>query len=515
MLTKYNEFILESLINESVLVYSDRFKRLIDEIDSPVSQAISDLESKDFNITNNYIDLQDKEHISFILDRRAKQIEENSHKFVTYRGGSGFLKHVDSNELIFKELQYEPVGDITYHPPNGERGEVLNKATSIKTGKVYLRVNFPGGISVINQNNVEYDNVRKLAFSKNRQPIRIGRGIRAILNSAKLKFSDSEIEQFVNKFKSEWDKLNDIFRSFEIVEGYDIKEWYYSGKYREPNSGQLGNSCMRYDYCQGFFEIYTENPDKCKLLILKDEEDEEKIKGRAIIWYLDEPNIIFMDRIYTNFDSDIELFRQYAISKDWNYKKYNSSSSDTTVINKSGEKRYEQFIVNLKSENDLNYGAYPYMDTLKYFHYLTGKLTTDHTGSGKTNGYVRTLEDTEGSYSERNCDTCEGTGRVNCYDCDGSGEENCPDCWISAKRRSTGEQICSTCDGDGNVECSTCDGKGENSEGEDCQDCHGGRMDCDDCGASGHVDCDNCGGNAEVSCSSCYGDGVVDCTDCS
>jgi len=515
MFIKYNEFLFESIINESVLVYSDKFKKLINEIDSPVAKALSDLESKDFDLTNNYIDLQDKEHISFILDRGAKQIEDNSKKFVTYTGGSGFLKHVDSNFNIFKELQYEPVGDKTYHPTNGERGEVLNRATSNKTGKVYLRVQFPGGISIINQNNVVYDDVAKLAFSQNRQPIRIGRGIRAILNSAKLKFTDSEIEQFVNKFKSEWDKMNDIFRLFDLVEGDDIAFWYNSENYKLSNQGQLGNSCMRYEQCQGYFGIYIENPDKCKLLILRDQDDDKKIKGRAIIWYLDSPEIIFMDRIYTNYDSDIDLFRQYALEKDWYYKEYNGSSSHTTIINKSGKITPDVLSVNLESERDSNYGAYPYLDTLKYFHYLTGLLTTDSSGSGKTRGSVYTLEDTEGSYTEnQECEVCGGRERVECGDCDGDGEVPCDECYNKTKRRSTGEVDCPECDG-GIVNCSECNGTGKDSEGEECSDCSGeGTVQCDNCDGSGEKDCPECDGNANVSCTNCGGDGYVDCPEC-
>jgi hypothetical protein len=516
MIIKYNEFLFESIINESVLVYSDKFKKLIDKIDSPVAKALSDLESKDFDITNNYIDIQDKEHISFILDRRVKQIEDNSKKFVTYTGGTGFLTHSDSNSKIFKELEYVPVGDKTYHPTRNERGEVLNKVTSTKTGKTYLRVSFPGGISVINENNIIYDDVRKLAFTQNRQPIRIGRGVRSILNSAKLSFNDSEIEQFVNKFKSEWDKMNDIFRFFELVDGDDIAMWYNLENYAEPNRGQLGNSCMRYENCQGYFGIYTENPDKCKLLILRDQNSDDKIKGRSLIWFLDSPKLVFMDRIYTNNDSDIDLFRQYALAKDWYYKEYNGSSSDTTIVGKSEKMRPNELSVNLKSERDGNYGAYPYLDTLKYFHYTTGLLTTDSSGSGKSRGSVYTLEDTEGSYIEnQGCEVCGGDERVECLDCEGDGKVRCDECYSRSQRRSTGEIECIECDGEGEVDCGECRGSGKDSEGEECSDCNGtGKEKCGECDGGGTRDCPECDGNANVSCTNCGGDGYVDCPEC-
>lgn len=472
----YNEFLFESILNESILVYSDKFKKLVDRIDSPVAKALIDLESKDINVSNNYIDLHDKEQISFILDRRAKQIEENSQKFVTYTGGSGFLKHVDSNKKMFEILEYEPVGDKTYHPSRGERGEVLNKATSPKTGKVYLRVQFPGGISVINQNNVEYDDVNKLAFTQNRQPIRIGRGVRSILRASEYNFTDSEIEQFVNLFKSEWDKMNDIFRFFELVEGDEVKKWYSARNYKRQ-TGQLGSSCMR-NVDSDFFDLYSENPNKCKLLIIKDIDDETKIKGRALIWFLDDPNIVFMDRIYTTSDSDIELFREYSKSKNWYYKYFNTSTSDTRVVGSEGELRPDKLSIYLKPGQ---YEYYPYLDTLKYYNYTTGELATYLEGNR-----VITLEDTDGSYVDAECDSCGGSGEIECYACECMGSIEC-----------------SNCSGNGEIDCESCNGSGEDSEGEVCGDCRRGLVECDECEGEGNLECVNC-----------YGDGTTNCREC-
>ena len=204
MLKKYNDFIFESLLNESVLVYSDKFKSLIKKIDSPISTALIDTESKDINkLSNNYIDIaDDKEKISFIADRKAQEIlnPENAQKVAIYNGSSGFLKHSDANKEIFSLLEYEPVGDACYHPSNGERGDVITKAVSPSSGNTYLKISFPAGISIINQNAIRYEDVSKIPFSKNRQSIRVGRGVKGILTSAGLKFPDAEIEIFVNKY---------------------------------------------------------------------------------------------------------------------------------------------------------------------------------------------------------------------------------------------------------------------------------------------------------------------------
>jgi hypothetical protein len=76
-------------------------------------------------------------------------------------------------------------------------------------------IKFPGGTSVINQNKTRYEDVTKLPFLKNRQKIRIGRGVRGLLSSTEFKFNDNDIEKFVNLYKAEIDKMNDVFRNFE------------------------------------------------------------------------------------------------------------------------------------------------------------------------------------------------------------------------------------------------------------------------------------------------------------
>ena len=63
---RYTDFMLESLILESIVYYSDKFKKILSTIDSPVSKTLLDMESKDLDIVNNYIDTVDREQFSFI-----------------------------------------------------------------------------------------------------------------------------------------------------------------------------------------------------------------------------------------------------------------------------------------------------------------------------------------------------------------------------------------------------------------------------------------------------------------
>jgi hypothetical protein len=77
-------------------------------------------------------------------------------------------------------------------------------------------------------------------YSKNRTTIKIGRLIRKLFGT---KFSDVEIEKFVNQYKSSLDsKLThfDIWEGRRISEGYRSKNYTYDG----ASSNPLLNSCM-------------------------------------------------------------------------------------------------------------------------------------------------------------------------------------------------------------------------------------------------------------------------------
>ena len=104
-------------INESTLVYSDKFKSLLKKVDSPVATHLLEIEGEDIPVTNNYIDIADnKNQITFISDRKAQSIltSDESKKFTHL--GSGHLRHSESNNDIFDALGYTPEGPQTYHP---------------------------------------------------------------------------------------------------------------------------------------------------------------------------------------------------------------------------------------------------------------------------------------------------------------------------------------------------------------------------------------------------------------
>lgn len=507
MIFKYSEFIVEKLIqmiNESEVVYSKKFKNLLKDIDSPISSHLIGIENKDLNVTSNYFDVSDnKDTFSFIADRKAQEMVGQGPKFAIYKEGPILRHNIEQNGKIFDLLGYNPVGDEGYTPDGGERGEILSKAVSPVSGKTFLRLKFPEGECVINEIRVEYDNGE--VWTKNRQSVRVGRGVRALLSASGEKFTDAQIEDFVNKYKSAFDRMNDIYKNFELVSGDDIAHWYDYNNYLYGTSrGTLGNSCMA-SVPPSYFQIYTKNPEVCSLLILRSEENPDKIVGRALVWKLNKPtDIILMDRVYYTNDSQMQLFRDYAKFKKWHYKSRNDSSDEGALVTPEGvEKYFETLLVNIKA---VHYSKFPYVDTLKY---LNDNRSEYYTLSNNNDDDFKVLESTGGGYEGHECDTCGGEGRVDCSECDGRGSIMCYKC------DGDGEVECEECDGDGKIECRECDGSGKDGEGNRCSSCSGdGKVDCNNCNGNGEVECNRCDGDGRNECDDCDGDGRVDCPEC-
>lgn len=207
----------------------------------------------------------------------------------------------------------------------------------------------------------------------------IGRWVRHIFNDVRqTPIKNEDLENFVNAYKSTYDKVSKGTEKFELVKGEDIRYWYLEDRYEEVR-GQLGNSCMRYQRCQKYLDIYVENPEVCSLLILKGDTP-DKIIGRALIWTIhDGPGVAgrkFMDRIYTINDSDRLLFEAYAKEND-----ILRSQSYTYKI-KVKEGRYDY---------------YPYMDTFTCLDYEKGILTSGLDGDSED---ILGLQNTDGTASD-------------------------------------------------------------------------------------------------------------------
>jgi len=221
-------------------------------------------------------------------------------------------------------------------------------------------------------------------WSANRTEIKIGRFIRRVFGT---KFTDSEIESFVNQWKSIEDDSK-----FIIWKGPQIKDAYRSQNYffTESDSNPLINSCMNDELdLVSFYEFCP----TAKILVLLDEYDE--ILGRALFW-VDSEGRTIMDRVYYVFDKDYFKFTKYAKENGWYYKKNNRSGGSTFV--KDGKESTLESKVRVPDVFEFSEDGFPYMDT---FYYAQGEWAMNYEPS---EGEYFKLTDTEGGYESFNSD---------------------------------------------------------------------------------------------------------------
>jgi hypothetical protein len=279
----------------------------------------------------------------------------------------------------------------------------------------------------------------KIDFKENRnEKAGIGRLINKLLQATNYKFEPKDLESFVNRYKA-YKKILDGEATMEVVSGDEIRKWYDESRYSN-GLGSLNKSCMRFEDCQDYFTIYTQNPEVCQMVILYNS-DKTKIEGRALLWTLIDGRKV-MDRIYTTSDSFINIFTKWATD--------NGYEPRENLLHIRGG------IIQLKK---LDYSPYPYLDTFMYYNMKRNTLST----SSGSNCVI--LNDTEGDYMR--CEYCDGTGEITCEDCDG-----------------------------GKIACSECDGsKYINEEGND--------ITCPECNGTGYEKCDSCNGNGSYGCPEC------------
>lgn len=264
---------------------------------------------------------------------------------------------------------------------------------------------------------------------------------------------DKDIEDFVNAFKAT--KASTDFK-FKEIKGDEIAKYYNQKKYLN-SAGTLGGSCMA-DESKGTFKIYTQNETKVKLLVFIDEK-QDKISGRAILWKMSkspcEANW-FMDRVYTNRDSDFIKFKNYAEEKGYLYKAIMNSHIEENV-----KFRYKgqdvQGIVKVKLDGDAK--SYPFIDTMCFLNKDKTELSNVPLSD---DSYM--LHSVSGDCEP--CDNCGGEMFI-CSDREciiNDGELECDECGGSGKFEGTG---CKSCKGTGYIEC-------EHPDSEFCRDCSRG-----------------------------------------
>lgn len=387
----YSNFILEqkiySLFLESKVQFSKNFITILSSMDNPIAKSIIGLQDQDKDVTQNYIDsdLKSIDMITFIQDRRAKQLTKDKEdifkiikdqhlKVSDFKTKEGEVQNTETYRLLDLDIKK------ANRAQTGTEVRVIKKIVSpYNSSKTYcsyvsLDSKYNG---VINIEALEpSDEVFSQLWSVSRNSMRIGRLVRSLLPLTGKKFSDSEIEKFVNEYKSVINIMNDAFSKFDIVSGDSVTHFYHISNYAS-DSGTLGCSCMA-DVPASYLYIYSNNPDVCKLVILYDDKGSlkdgkyksTKIIGRALLWKTTD-GTMFMDRIYTVKQSDEDLFKKFAAKNGWWCKKTQNSSSKFTAERGQETKDNPEYAVSLTNWGD----RFPYIDTLCFLNSKTGKLS--------------------------------------------------------------------------------------------------------------------------------------------
>jgi hypothetical protein len=502
-LFRYSDFLNESKIEmllEANITYGVLFSKMLDQIDSPVATALSNLSGTEVDVNTNFVDVnRDKDDVVFF-----KPDDKVSKAAMTPHPGAAY-------DMLSKNV----LGDEYRIPATNQIGEIVKEYTkeevmAISSGNFDFMYDNGGKLVLFmwrDSNGVGkcfYD-VRSITFGPEavkQSEVSVGRFVRAILKKANVDFKDSEIEDFVYKYRAEVAKLGDVFSRFKLLEGEDIRKYYHHDKY-ENDKGTLGSSCMRYNRCQEYFDIYVKNPEECNLVVLMSDEKDDAICGRAILW-TDHEGRRLMDRIYTNRTQDEQLFKDFAKKNGFYHKRNQNMNEDEPFI--SPETGEEETIGTKIVLSQISYRYFPYMDSFKYFFEGHGDRPSYLTNSSRFN-YDFELTDTDGGNSNSGCDCCGGDEAVECYECDGRGSFRCQNC-------DDGVIECDTCGGAHEMECPDCDGSGKNEDDSECSGCSGtGTHTCENCGGE-DIECGDCGGEGRMECEDCEGNGSVPCPEC-
>jgi hypothetical protein len=319
----------------------------------------------------------------FKIDRYLNFLLENK--------SSGKMKIYYTERLreLFKDIKFMDPGNIVsilLHIEN--KSEYLDKYTLIDISEdkndylTFIQVN-----RILRNSDIEGISLSKeiIDSGKNylsnyRTEVGLGRWVsRVMLEVYDKQMLPSQVSRLVDFYRSVYDEKYDEESLFEIVKGEDIKKWYNENNY-DKKVGQLGNSCMRYEWCEDFFDIYVENPEVCSLLLMYNQA-KSKIIARSLLWKLTNGKI-YQDRIYSNYDSDMFKVKNWAVGKGYLvYEKYENTILEVKVK----PKKYEN---------------YPYMDTFVCYNPELGILSSDES-LWPGQGFIK-LQDSEGGFTSDN-----------------------------------------------------------------------------------------------------------------
>ena len=245
------------------------------------------------------------------------------------------------------------------------------------------------------QNKIKSSNLENL-LKDDKNKTSVGRLIQKILHDNEKNYSPNQVTEFTDKFKAAWTKYNtkEEKEPIRVVEGEDIRNWYLEDAYNTKTNngvGTLGKSCMRYGECQAYLDIYVENPDKCKMIIMTEEElGDEVLKSRALLWKTEEEGW-YLDRIYYTDASERILIHDFA-KKNFNIK-YSYDFPPPVP----------RLTVKLTPNKEYDY--YPYMDSFPYYYSLDGILYNWEAKVAEKK-YLYNIQNTDGSADPQNVVYC-------------------------------------------------------------------------------------------------------------
>jgi hypothetical protein len=359
------------------LVLSKSFTDIISasttEMDA-VKEILLDLTKRsDLNLSVNFIGAgSQNDEVTFVTSSKLKSFLEKGEcnwKVRSFLGVCGFK----NNKELFNTLGVNH--EVLLESPSlSELGRkpltILSEAP--KADKIYCLVGVRDK-SVVRQfviNKACLTNVTIGEYVSTLTPSvgKVGRVVKNILNDTKSTATDYDVEKFVNVYKSASEMVKNRFKNFRIVSGDDIHKFYRYETYATRN-GSLGKSCMR-EASPERTSLYTTNPDKCSLVILVDKFENGKptsIKGRALLWTGDDGEKL-MDRIYTNKDSDVLFFKQFAQENGFWSK--STQAAHEKYLDLNGVKKSNSFRITMDLTKVPNNGGQldlPYVDSFNMF----------------------------------------------------------------------------------------------------------------------------------------------------
>ena len=390
IIKKYNNFLLESLLLESQFIIENNFREIITQIkhenfgniEGKVAEFILDVVGEELDLVYNYINDTTKPGlVSFIPDDKIdfSQVAIDRSRVIRPDHNDNLIK---AYGIPFKGLINDlqgTVNDFKLLKVIDSDGKMINDKYRVKGHYFYyLQNNKEPEKFVAVYREAKSGNMAKVVFANipetRRSEVKLGRFVNKLIDiyskSDALKnstdsydevpffdFTASDIEKFVNAYTAKVLFEQNALERFKVVSGEEIRKWYDEKNYSNINGGgQLNSSCMRHSRCQKYFDIYVDNPKVCQLLILMDNTD-KKILGRAILWKTENGDN-FMDRIYTEKDNYMKLFKQWGEQNSYQMKSYNYKG--------------EPIIVKVKPKL---YSYYPYMDTLSCYAPVKGILS--------------------------------------------------------------------------------------------------------------------------------------------